>query len=180
MSKIVSGLFDSYVKAVYDEPLGEMQMTEIERAFYAGSKSTIDTLQLATDEGDEPTERDLQFMDAFYAELEEFGDKVAATVPEPVNANEAPPPALKPEHQLGDMPIEEQHRTTMQAIAMTLDEFLNPGATGTKRENGFVLLVFKFGVDKGRCNYISNGADRLTIADLMEEQAKRFREHGHG
>jgi hypothetical protein len=43
-----------------------------------------------------------------------------------------------------------------------------------KREVGFVLLVFEFGEKKGRCNYISNGADRKDIVTLFREQIKRF------
>jgi hypothetical protein len=46
-------------------------------------------------------------------------------------------------------------------------------AKGDDRENGFVLLVFKFG-DKGRCNFISNGADRRDIVTLFKEMISRF------
>ena len=44
-----------------------------------------------------------------------------------------------------------------------------------KRVNGFVLMIFPYGEKEGRCNYISNGADRADIAKLFEEQAKKFR-----
>jgi hypothetical protein len=47
-------------------------------------------------------------------------------------------------------------------------------AQGKDRKTGFVLLVFPFGAQEGRCNYISNGADRRDIVTMMEEQIARF------
>lgn len=76
--------------------------------------------------------------------------------------------------QLGDAPIEDSYRVKMQAIAQTLDEFLNGEAKGADRKTGFVLLVFPFGTQDGRCNYISNGADRRDIVTMMKEQIARF------
>lgn len=179
MSKIVAGLFSSYINAVYPEPLDRIQFQEIERAFYAGSKSTIDIIQQVADvSSDEPTDGDLAFMDRMYGELERFVSNVGKVRPKPQpraeNAND-------PKPTLGDMPVDEKYRTMMNAIAMTLDEFLNPEASGTlDRTTGFVLLVFPFGDEEGRANYISNGADRSQVAQLLEQQAKRFREPGHG
>lgn len=77
-------------------------------------------------------------------------------------------------HQLGDGPIEEEFSQPMNAIAQGLDEILNGHNKGKDREVGFVLLVFPFGEKEGRCNYISNGADRKDIVVLMKEQIKRF------
>lgn len=62
----------------------------------------------------------------------------------------------------------------MNAIAKTLDVVLNGDKQGAERPVGFVLLVFKFGEKDGRCNYISNGADRQDIVTLLREQANRF------
>jgi hypothetical protein len=77
--------------------------------------------------------------------------------------------------RLGDAPIQEQYRQQMQAIAATLDEFLNGDAKGAERETGFVLLVFPFGeADSGRCNFISNGANRKDVVTLMREMIARF------
>jgi hypothetical protein len=75
---------------------------------------------------------------------------------------------------LGD-PIEEAYRQQMEATAIALDRFFN-GAPDEreKRRVGFVLLVFEFGEQHGRCNYISNGADRKDICTLFREQIKRF------
>jgi len=76
--------------------------------------------------------------------------------------------------RLGDAPIEDSYREQMNTIAQTLDEFLNGAAKGADRKTGFVLLVFPFGAQDGRCNYISNGADRRDIVTMMKEQIARF------
>jgi hypothetical protein len=76
--------------------------------------------------------------------------------------------------RLGDAPIEPKYRRMMNTIARTLDEAFNGDAKGDDRQVGFVLLVFPFGEKEGRCNYISNGADRRDIVTLMKEQIKRF------
>jgi len=75
---------------------------------------------------------------------------------------------------LGDAPIEPKHLEMMNAIAGVLDEAFNGDAKGADRKTGFVLLVFPFDGHEGRCNYISNGADRRDIVVLMKEQIKRF------
>lgn len=80
------------------------------------------------------------------------------------------------DYQLGDGPIEEKYREQMNVVASVLDNFFNPVKP---RHTGFVLLVFPFGEKEGRCNYISNGADRKTIAVLLKEQAARFEGRYH-
>jgi hypothetical protein len=62
----------------------------------------------------------------------------------------------------------------MNTIARGLDRALNGDARGKDRKVGFVLLVFPYEGHEGRCNYISNGADRRDIVTLMKEQIKRF------
>lgn len=81
---------------------------------------------------------------------------------------------------LGDAPIESRYRRVMRQVARELDARFNPDTAGIGigRTIGFVLLVFPFGSDDGRCNYISNGADRGDVLRLLEEQAARFREQG--
>jgi hypothetical protein len=76
-------------------------------------------------------------------------------------------------HQLGDAPIEDAQRAQMNAVAQGLEKIFNGDAKGDDRAVGFVLLVFPFGAEDGRCNYISNGADRDIVA-MMKEQIKRF------
>lgn len=77
-------------------------------------------------------------------------------------------------HQIGDGPIHEKYREMMMALARGIDGIVNNGRQGTDREVGFVLLVFPFGDHDGRCNYISNGADRRDIVTMMKEQIRRF------
>ena len=80
------------------------------------------------------------------------------------------------EHQLGDAPIEATYIEKMNAVVRGLDEIFNGDVHGDDRSTGFVLLVFPFGSKDGRCNYISNGADRDDIVKLFKEQIKRFEE----
>jgi hypothetical protein len=96
----------------------------------------------------------------------------------------APPPYMndrKFDH-LGDAPIEDQYAGKMNALGQAIDELFNgadamPGTRGEKdqRKVGFVLLVFECG-DKpaSRCNFISNGADRRDVVNLMKEMIQRF------
>ena len=65
-------------------------------------------------------------------------------------------------------------REKMNAVAQLLDEFFNGDAKGADRNAGFVLLVFPFGSHDGRCNFISNGADRKDIITLFREMIARF------
>jgi hypothetical protein len=77
--------------------------------------------------------------------------------------------------RLGDAPIQQKYHDQMNAIAHGLDEVFNGVAKGANRETGFVLLVFPFGdADGGRCNFISNGADRRDVVVLMKEMIARF------
>lgn len=78
------------------------------------------------------------------------------------------------EHRLGDAPIEPAVHKLMNAIAGGLDEVFNGEAKGADRDWGFVLMVFPFGDHSGRCNYISNGADRKDVVTLMKEMIARF------
>jgi hypothetical protein len=86
--------------------------------------------------------------------------------------------------RLGDAPIEAAYREKMTALARAIDGLFNGDVTGPARETGFVLLVFPFGEKEGRCNYISNGADRRDIVTMLKEQIKRFEgqpeAEGHG
>jgi hypothetical protein len=76
--------------------------------------------------------------------------------------------------RLGDAPIEQAYRDQMNAVASSLDQVFNGDARGDERKVGFVLLLFEFGEKEGRCNFISNGADRKDIVTLFKEMIKRF------
>ena len=82
---------------------------------------------------------------------------------------------LPPDKRLGDAPIEPEYVEKMNNIARALDVMFNGDLKGDKRPIGFVLLMFKYGDhDSGRCNFISNGADRKAIVALFKEMIKRF------
>jgi hypothetical protein len=81
---------------------------------------------------------------------------------------------MSDQFELGDGPIEAEYLESMQHIAGALDVVFNGTKHGGDRETGFVLLVFPFGEKDGRCNYISNGADRRDVVKLMREQIARF------
>lgn len=83
--------------------------------------------------------------------------------------------AQAPEDRLGDAPVEERYQAQMTAIMATLDEFLNgPKGPGYVKRNGIVVMMFPFEDFDGRCNYMSNGADRGDIVTLMREMIARF------
>lgn len=84
------------------------------------------------------------------------------------------------QHELGDAPIEEKHYALMNELAVQLDELFNENAKGKDRETGFVLLVFPFGDTEGRCNFISNGANRQDVVALFREMIGRFTEQEEG
>ncbi|MDP2150046.1 MAG: hypothetical protein Q8K13_10440 [Parvibaculum sp.] len=74
---------------------------------------------------------------------------------------------------LGDGPVTEKYREQMTAIMATLDEFMN--TPGEKRSVGIVVLTFPFGeTPEGRCNFMSNGADRKDLVVLFKEMIARF------
>lgn len=69
-------------------------------------------------------------------------------------------------------PIEDPWRAMMTEVGRALDQVFNGGKT--PKRMGFVLLTFPYGDSDGRCNYLSNGADRKDIVKLLREQAARF------
>jgi hypothetical protein len=75
---------------------------------------------------------------------------------------------------LGDKPIEDRYHQDMNALAAGIDKIFNGDAKGSTRETGFVLLVFPYGDTEGRCNFISNGADRKDIVTMFKEMIARF------
>lgn len=88
------------------------------------------------------------------------------------------------DNTIGDQPIEPRYLKEMKDIAGFLDRLFNGGVQHPNKTTGFVLLVFPFGEKLGRCNYISNGADRRDIVTLLREQIARFEgspdQTGHG
>ena len=77
--------------------------------------------------------------------------------------------------RLGDGPIEGQYKEQMIRVMNAVDQVFNGDAKGKDRKVGVLMLVFPFGeVEDGRCNYLSNGADRKDVVVLMKEQIARF------
>jgi hypothetical protein len=79
--------------------------------------------------------------------------------------------------ELGDRPIQPEYLEKMKAVAAALDKTFNGNRRGKSRKTGFVLMVYPFNDDgrtDGRCNYISNGADRKDVVVLMKEMIARF------
>jgi hypothetical protein len=84
---------------------------------------------------------------------------------------------MSTDHTLGDAPIQPEYQKQMRDLARLLDRMFNGGLKGSDRPTGFVLMVFPFdgpGRGDGRCNYISNGADRADVVTLMKEMIARF------
>jgi len=79
-----------------------------------------------------------------------------------------------PKEMLGDAPIESAYYDQMNALAGFLDEQFDGDAKGKDKKVGFVLMLFEYGDNPGRCNYISNGAGRQDVVNLMKEMIARF------
>ena len=80
----------------------------------------------------------------------------------------------QPHQRLGDAPVQAEYHEKMTAIMQALDEFLNDGAKAPNKKVGLVVMMFPYGDTTGRCNYMSNGADRRDVVTLMKEMIARF------
>jgi hypothetical protein len=178
----------SYEAMALPPQASAVQREECRLAFYGGASTLFYSIMKSLDAGDEPTEADIARMDSIHAEIDQFArtfdaevakrrqpEAAAAAQEGGTNARSTVPPFAPPasEHQLGDAPIEAEYTAKMNAIAAALDKTFNGQVGGEGRETGFVLMVFKFG-DEGRCNYISNGADRQDVVTLFKEMIARF------
>lgn len=65
----------------------------------------------------------------------------------------------------------------MNMVAETLDDLFNgeDQRRGSKKQLGFVLLVFPFDSPKG-CNFVGNGANRWDIVRLFKDIIARWEE----
>jgi hypothetical protein len=72
---------------------------------------------------------------------------------------------------LGDAPIEHEYVELMNKLARILDTGFNGHLA--EKETGFILIVFKFGDDSRRTNYISN-ADRRDVVTMLKHQIAMF------
>jgi hypothetical protein len=84
--------------------------------------------------------------------------------------------------RLGDAPTKEAFQKKMEQLGTFIDVYCNGEDAQPRRRNiqvdkrrvGFVLLLFEFGHQPSRCNFISNGADRREIVALFKEMISRF------
>lgn len=72
-------------------------------------------------------------------------------------------------------PIEPRYAAKVERLGRFLEEVLN--RDDPHRRTGFMLVVFQFEDDSGRCNYISN-ARREDVKQLLREQLARLEEMG--
>lgn len=65
----------------------------------------------------------------------------------------------------------------LQSIARGLDESLNGELRGNDREVGFMLMIFPFGDyhPANRASYVTNGAQRLDLINLLERQVEHLK-----
>jgi hypothetical protein len=83
------------------------------------------------------------------------------------------------DHPLGDAPVEAEYQRTMTAVMKAVDETFNGDARAPDKKVGIVMLVFPYGDKTGRCNFMSNGADREDIATMFKEMIARFEGRYH-
>lgn len=81
--------------------------------------------------------------------------------------------------QLGDKPVEARWTDAMNLAMSITDDIFNPGYQEeldptVKRKVGVVMLVFPYEGHEGRCNFISNGANRKDLVVLFKEMIARF------
>ena len=79
-----------------------------------------------------------------------------------------------PDQRLGDAGVQEDMYAQLTAVMGAIDDFLNQGIKGSARPWGIVVMMFPYGNVEGRCNYMSNGADRKDVVTLMKEMVARF------
>ena len=76
--------------------------------------------------------------------------------------------------RLGDAPVEQAYHEQLVGLMQAVDEVFNGDAKGPDKKVGVVMLVFPYGDIEGRCNFVSNGANRQDIVVLMKEMIARF------
>lgn len=89
---------------------------------------------------------------------------------------------MSDENIIGDGPIQDELKASMNGVAKMIDEYLNGHAHCTNPRFGFVILAFPM-KDDGRCNYIGNippDQMKYLIVDqadkIVEAEAQRLAE----
>lgn len=78
-------------------------------------------------------------------------------------------------HQtIGDGPVQPEIFQHLQAVAMTINDFINGENTPPESYKwAFVVMMAPFGSALGRCNYISN-AQRMDVIRMLRDQLAHF------
>lgn len=76
--KTVAALWQSYVDDVLPKHAGAVQRQETRRAFYAGAQAFFHAVAAGLSEGAEPTDEDVQSLEALHGEFKAFARDVAA------------------------------------------------------------------------------------------------------
>lgn len=75
-------------------------------------------------------------------------------------------------NRLGDKPIQPDYIERMNLCMKAVDQAFNGDVK--PKHVGVVMLVFPYRDTDGRCNFISNGADRKDLIVLFKELISRF------
>lgn len=74
--KYIQSGWATYRSLVIPKDAPAIQVKETRQAFFAGASVLFETLMLALDPGEEPTDADLQRMAAIQTEIDEFGQEI--------------------------------------------------------------------------------------------------------
>jgi len=173
--KLIEAGFAVIASVAMFEGAPATQLNEMRLVFMAGAEHVWSSMMTMLDPEEEPTEADLRRMNLIAKELDEWRGTLFERVNQPSETRRHSDfEALQPKDRLGDAPVEAQYVEKMTAIMQALDEFLNDGAKAPNKKVGLVVMMFPYGDTTGRCNYMSNGADRRDIITLMKEMIARF------
>lgn len=80
---------------------------------------------------------------------------------------------------MSDDPISEQYLAQMHGLMGVVDEVFNGKSSGAARKTGVILLVFPMNAEgdapvPGRCNYMSNGANRDDVKAMFKQVIARW------
>ncbi len=78
--RVVEAGFDAFRSLVIPPQAGQDQVTAMRVAFFSGASLVFDVLMAALDDGEEPTDADMQRMSALEAELSRFQVEFAKAV----------------------------------------------------------------------------------------------------
>lgn len=74
--KFIENGWQSYRKHVLPQAAPPIQIKETRRAFFGGAAILFETIMLALDSGEEPTDADMQRLTDLQAEIDEYGQQI--------------------------------------------------------------------------------------------------------